>query len=228
MSSRPSWKPAEIGLFSPLFCLFRPFPDGLKSSWEIQKTEEKGLFPQISSDFLKPLQATLSFLGFGGGPSWFPGICHTLYLFHSRAYLYGDPGHPRPVSIQAQRARGEASKCREAQIRGRKRGHYERGLFAGEISGISKISKFSRKSLENGRNLLSFPESGGSLETLESLNSPESLENGLFWKDSFSKRPLFPNPKFLPLDCPHRGGNSERGKQDLSSVGGGEAFWEAF
>ena len=39
---------------SPFFCLFRPFPEGAKSTWEIQKTEEKGLFPQISSDFLKP------------------------------------------------------------------------------------------------------------------------------------------------------------------------------
>ena len=39
---------------SPFFCLFRPFPEGPKSTREIQKTEEKGLFPQISSDFLKP------------------------------------------------------------------------------------------------------------------------------------------------------------------------------
>ena len=39
---------------SPFFCLFRPFPEGAKSTWKIQKTEEKGLFPQISSDFLKP------------------------------------------------------------------------------------------------------------------------------------------------------------------------------
>ena len=54
-----------------------------------------------------------------------------------------------------------------------KRGHYERGLFAGEISRISKISKFSRI-------LLCFPQSGGSLDSLESLNSLESLENGLF------------------------------------------------
>ena len=40
--------------FSPFLCLFRPFPEGAKSAWEIQKTEEKGLFPQISSDLLKP------------------------------------------------------------------------------------------------------------------------------------------------------------------------------
>ena len=40
--------------FSPFFCLFRPFPEGAKSAWEIQKTEEKGPFPQISSDSLKP------------------------------------------------------------------------------------------------------------------------------------------------------------------------------
>ena len=47
----------EIGRnrhFSPFSCLFRPVPEGAKSTWEIQKTEEKGLFPQISSDFLKP------------------------------------------------------------------------------------------------------------------------------------------------------------------------------
>ena len=54
MSGRPSRKSAEIGLFSPFFCLFRPFPESLESTWKIQKTEEKGLFPQISSDLLKP------------------------------------------------------------------------------------------------------------------------------------------------------------------------------
>ena len=40
--------------FSPFFYLSRPFPEGAKSTWKIQKTEEKGLFPQISSDLLKP------------------------------------------------------------------------------------------------------------------------------------------------------------------------------
>ena len=37
--------------FFALFLPFRPFPEGLKSTWKIQKTEEKGLFlryPQIS------------------------------------------------------------------------------------------------------------------------------------------------------------------------------------
>ena len=55
---RGVWPPVlEIGQnrpFSPVFCLFRPFPEGPESTWKIQKTEEKGLFPQISSDLLKP------------------------------------------------------------------------------------------------------------------------------------------------------------------------------
>ena len=55
---RGVWPPfPEVGRsrpFSPFFCLFRPFPESLKSTWEIQKTEEKGTFPQVSSDFLKP------------------------------------------------------------------------------------------------------------------------------------------------------------------------------
>ena len=55
---RGVWPPfLEIGRnrpFSPFFCLFRPFPEGAKSTREIQKTEEKGFFPQISSDLLKP------------------------------------------------------------------------------------------------------------------------------------------------------------------------------
>ena len=55
---RGVWPPVlEIGRsrpFSPFSCLFRPFPEGPKSTWKIQKTEEKGLFPQISSDLLKP------------------------------------------------------------------------------------------------------------------------------------------------------------------------------
>ena len=35
---------------SPFFCLFRPFPEGAKSTWEIQKTKEKGFlrYPRIS------------------------------------------------------------------------------------------------------------------------------------------------------------------------------------
>ena len=52
------WPPVlEIGRnrpFSPFFCLFHPLPQGAKSTWAIQKTEEKGLFPQISSDLLTP------------------------------------------------------------------------------------------------------------------------------------------------------------------------------
>ena len=57
-SLRGVWPPLlEIGRnrpFSPFFCLFRPFPEGPNSTWKIQKTEEKGLFPQISLDLLKP------------------------------------------------------------------------------------------------------------------------------------------------------------------------------
>ena len=57
---RGVWPPfLEIGRNrpkSPFFCLFRPFPEGAKSTWEIQRiSEEKGLFPQISSDFPKNL-----------------------------------------------------------------------------------------------------------------------------------------------------------------------------
>ena len=55
---RGVWPPVlEIGRnrpFPPFFCLFRPFPEGPKRAWKIQKTEEKGLFSQISSDLLKP------------------------------------------------------------------------------------------------------------------------------------------------------------------------------
>ena len=71
---RGVWPPfPKIGRnrpFSPFSCLFRPFPEGAKSTWKIQKTEEKGLFPQISSDLLKPpslkppfvaLQVTIGF-----------------------------------------------------------------------------------------------------------------------------------------------------------------------
>ena len=51
-SGRPSWKSAEIIFKWALlnFCLFRPFPDSAKSTWEPQKTEEKAFFlryPQI-------------------------------------------------------------------------------------------------------------------------------------------------------------------------------------
>ena len=70
---RGVWPPVlEIGRnrpFSPFFCCFRPFLEGPKSTWKIQKTEEKGLFPQISSDFLKPpsLKPPFAALHFGKG-----------------------------------------------------------------------------------------------------------------------------------------------------------------
>ena len=54
MSGCPALKSAKIGRFLPFFCLFRPFPGGAKSTWKIQKTEGKCLFPQISSDLLNP------------------------------------------------------------------------------------------------------------------------------------------------------------------------------
>ena len=53
----------------------------------------------------------------------------------------------------------------------------EKGVITKAVFSLEK----SLESLENGRNHFSFPQSGGSLETLESLNSLESLENlGLF------------------------------------------------
>ena len=54
MSGLPSWKSAEIGLFCRFSAFFCPFADGPNSIWKIQKTEEKGRFPQISSDLLNP------------------------------------------------------------------------------------------------------------------------------------------------------------------------------
>ena len=72
---------------------------------------------------------------------------------------------------------------------GPEKGVITKGVFSLEES-LKSLD--SLEILENGRNVLCFPQSGGSLEYLESLNS---LENGLFWKDPFSKRPLFPNPK---------------------------------
>ena len=51
---RGVWPPClEIGQnrpFSPFFCLFRPFPEGAKSTWEIRKRRKKAFFlryPQI-------------------------------------------------------------------------------------------------------------------------------------------------------------------------------------
>ena len=63
---------------------------------------------------------------------------------------------------------------------GPEKGVITKGVFSLEKALESLKSLDSLESLENGRNHLSFPQSGGPLETLESLNSLESLENGLF------------------------------------------------
>ena len=60
------------------------------------------------------------------------------------------------------------------------KGVITKGVFPLENSLESLKSLNSLESLGNGRNLLCFPQSGGSLETLDSLISLESLENGLF------------------------------------------------
>ena len=62
--------------------------------------------------------------------------------------------------------------------RDRTRGHYERDLLHGGISRISKISHFSE----------ALAHSGGSLESLKSLESPGSRT---FLKDPFPQDPLF-------------------------------------
>ena len=63
----------------------------------------------------------------------------------------------------------------------------EKGVIT---KGVLSLAE-SLESLENGRILLCFPQSGGSLETLESLNSLESLENGRSEKTPFPKDPFF-------------------------------------
>ena len=60
------------------------------------------------------------------------------------------------------------------------KGVITKGVSSLEKSLESLKSLNSLNFLEDGRNLLSFPQFGGSLETLESLNSLEPLENGLF------------------------------------------------
>ena len=74
-----------------------------------------------------------------------------------------------------------------------------KGVFSLEESLESLKTLNSLETLDNGRSLLYFPLSGGSQESLESLNSLESLENGLFWKDPSSKRPPFLNPTIVPF-----------------------------
>ena len=63
---------------------------------------------------------------------------------------------------------------------GPEKGVITKGVFSLEESLESLKSQNSLESLENGRILLYFPQSGDSLRSLESLNSLESLKNGLF------------------------------------------------
>ena len=69
---------------------------------------------------------------------------------------------------------------REKGKSGPEKGVITKGVFSLEESLESLQFLNSLESLENGWILLSFLQSGGSLEPLSSLNSLESLENGLF------------------------------------------------
>ena len=53
MSGLPSWKSAEIGLFPPFSAFFALFRRARTAPGK-SPMEEKGLFPQLSSDLLKP------------------------------------------------------------------------------------------------------------------------------------------------------------------------------
>ena len=50
--SLPGNRPKSV--FFARFLPFWPFPQDPNDTWKIQKTDQKGLFPQISSDLLKP------------------------------------------------------------------------------------------------------------------------------------------------------------------------------
>ena len=66
-----------------------------------------------------------------------------------------------------------ASEATKIASSGPEKGVITKGVFSLEKSLESPKSLNSLESLENGRNLLSFPQSENSLETLESLNSLE-------------------------------------------------------
>ena len=75
-----------------------------------------------------------------------------------------------------------------------KRGHYGRGLSLGEsLESLTSLDSLESPEM-NGQILLYFPQSGGSLKSLESLNSLESLENDFSEKTPFPKDPIFPKP----------------------------------
>ena len=83
----------EIGQnrpFSPFFCLFHPFPEGEKSTWEIQKTKEKGLFLQISSDLLKPPSLKPPF---AAPPKKYPLSLRTNWLMAQLLSLFSSFGY---------------------------------------------------------------------------------------------------------------------------------------
>ena len=117
---------------------------------------------------------------------------------HARASVALSPSHPFvPSNTNSHSEPGPVANPRTSAtpelLSGTgKRGHYERGLFTGEISSISKISREWWKMV--GFSFV-FPSLGGSLKSLKSLSSLESLEkNRLFWKDPFSQRHFFQKP----------------------------------
>ena len=54
LSALPSWKSAEIDLFRPFSAFFCPFRRVRRAPGKSRKRRKRGLFPQISSDLLKP------------------------------------------------------------------------------------------------------------------------------------------------------------------------------
>ena len=121
------------------------------------------------------------------------------------------PGHHREAKVAlVTTAKILQLWANNREMRTGKRGHYERGLFTGEVSRISKISKFSRI-LGNGQILLCFPWSGGSLESRTSkFSGISTVKWGLLrtcnnremqrpWSDkSETQQPL---PKLHEISC---------------------------
>ena len=78
MSGLPFWKSAEIGLFRPFSAFFALFRKARRAPGKSRISEEKGLFPQISSDLLKPPSLKPPFTAPQNGPANSQHVGHKL------------------------------------------------------------------------------------------------------------------------------------------------------
>ena len=110
---------------------------------------------------------------------WVRTLSGTIGANANRPFEKNHRGKRKCMGGFASQQRGTHFQVTLGYVSGAEKGVITKGVFSLDESLESLKSLNPPESVESGRNLLYFPQSGGSPKSLESLNSLASLQDGL-------------------------------------------------